>query len=199
MNLIFSKVYDKILVSFKKPIWLILNWLNLFISNVNFVSFPKISGLIMIKNRGEICFGNNININSYRFGNPVGSLDKMILFCSPEAIIHIGNDVSMSRALIFAQKSIIIEDFVMIGGGVQIWDTDFHPINFQDRIINDNSKIKSYPVLLKEGVFIGANSIILKGVTIGEHSVIAAGSVVTKNIPSNEIWGGNPACLIKKI
>jgi acetyltransferase-like isoleucine patch superfamily enzyme len=199
MNLIFSKVYDKILLSFKKPIWLILNWLNFSISNVNFVSFPKISGLIMIKNRGEICLGNNININSYRFGNPVGSLDKMIFFCSSEAIIRIGNDVSMSRVLIFAQKSIIIEDHVMIGGGVQIWDTDFHPINFQDRLINDNTKIKSHPVLLKEGAFIGANSIILKGVTIGEYSVIAAGSIVTKNIPKNEIWGGNPACFIKKI
>jgi acetyltransferase-like isoleucine patch superfamily enzyme len=199
MNLMFSKVYDKILVSFKKPIWLILNWLNFFISNVKFVSFPKISGLIMIKNRGEICLGDNININSYRFGNPVGSLDKMILFCSPEAIINIGNNVSMSRVLIFAQKSIIIEDFVMIGGGVQIWDTDFHSVNFRDRIINDDSKIKSYPILLKEGVFVGANSIILKGVTIGKYSVIAAGSVVTKNIPSNEVWGGNPACFIKNV
>lgn len=43
------------------------------------------------------------------------------------------------------------------------------------------------------GVFIGANSTILPNVNIGEHSIIAAGSVVTKNIPSAEVWGGIPA------
>jgi acetyltransferase-like isoleucine patch superfamily enzyme len=48
-------------------------------------------------------------------------------------------------------------------------------------------------------VFIGARCIILKGVTIGEKSIVAAGSVVTKNIPEGEVWGGNPAKFIKKI
>ncbi|WP_103192495.1 acyltransferase [Formosa algae] len=45
----------------------------------------------------------------------------------------------------------------------------------------------------------GASSIILKGVTIGENSIIGAGSVVTKSVPCNEIWGGNPAKFIRKI
>ena len=48
-------------------------------------------------------------------------------------------------------------------------------------------------------MFIGTSCIIGKGVTIGENSVIAAGSVVVKNVPSNEIWGGNPAKFIRKI
>ena len=42
-------------------------------------------------------------------------------------------------------------------------------------------------------------SIILKGVTIGENSVVGAGSVVTKDIPSGEVWAGNPAKFIRKI
>jgi acetyltransferase-like isoleucine patch superfamily enzyme len=42
-------------------------------------------------------------------------------------------------------------------------------------------------------VFIGGHALILKGVTIGDEAVVAAGSVVTKNVPSGEIWGGNPA------
>ena len=77
----------------------------------------------------------------------------------------------------------------------KIWDTDFHAIEYNDRCKNVN--IKSAPIFIKEGAFIGACSIILKGVTIGKHSVIGAGSVVTKNIPDNEIWGGNPARFIK--
>ena len=39
---------------------------------------------------------------------------------------------------------------------------------------------------------------ILKGVHIGDGAIIAAGSVATKYIPNNEIWGGNPAKFIKK-
>ncbi|MEI3417887.1 MAG: DapH/DapD/GlmU-related protein [Blautia sp.] len=55
------------------------------------------------------------------------------------------------------------------------------------------------PVVIKNGVFIGANSIILKGVTIGEKAIIGAGSVVTRSIPDGEIWAGNPARFIRKI
>lgn len=59
--------------------------------------------------------------------------------------------------------------------------------------------IKSKPILIKEGAFIGAHSIVLKGVTIGKYSVIGAGSVITKDIPDNEVWAGNPARFIKKL
>ncbi|HIS10399.1 MAG TPA: acyltransferase, partial [Candidatus Avibacteroides excrementipullorum] len=48
-------------------------------------------------------------------------------------------------------------------------------------------------------VFIGMNCLILKGVTIGARSIIAAGSVVTKNIPSDCIAAGNPAKVIKHL
>jgi len=57
----------------------------------------------------------------------------------------------------------------------------------------------SKPVTIGDNVFIGMNSIILKGVNIGNNVRIAAGSVVTKSIPANQIWGGNPAAFIKNI
>lgn len=59
--------------------------------------------------------------------------------------------------------------------------------------------IKSEPITLEDNVLIGFNSIILKGVVIEENSVVAAGSVVTKSIPKNSIYGGNPAKFIRKI
>ena len=55
------------------------------------------------------------------------------------------------------------------------------------------------PVAICDNAFIGAKSIILKGVTIGENSVIGAGSVVTKSVPANQIWAGNPAKFIREI
>ena len=48
-------------------------------------------------------------------------------------------------------------------------------------------------------VFIGVNSIILMGRTIGDNVIIGAGSVVANNIPSNEVWGGNPAHFLKTL
>lgn len=52
-------------------------------------------------------------------------------------------------------------------------------------------------VHLKEGAFLGAGTIVCAPVTIGKWSIVGAGSVVTKNIPDYEIWGGNPAHFIK--
>ena len=52
--------------------------------------------------------------------------------------------------------------------------------------------------MFKDNCFIGANTVICNPVTIGANSVVGAGSVVTKDIPDNEIWGGNPAHFIKK-
>lgn len=80
-----------------------------------------------------------------------------------------------------------------------ICDTDFHSIEYAYRIEKPDSHVKTAPIFIGEGAFIGARSIILKGVNIGKHSVIGAGSVVTKNVPDNEIWAGNPARFIREL
>ncbi len=53
------------------------------------------------------------------------------------------------------------------------------------------------PIVVGDDVFIGVRFIIMPGVTIGNRCIIAAGSVVTKNIPDNQVWGGVPAHFIK--
>ena len=112
-------------------------------------------------------------------------------------VLNIGNNVGISNSVITAYKSITIEDDVLIGAGCLITDSDHHPLNYEDRI--NGSEPKSAPILIKEGSFVGANSIILKGVTIGKHSVIGAGSVVTRSVPDGELWAGNPAKFIKRV
>ena len=52
------------------------------------------------------------------------------------------------------------------------------------------------PILIEDDAFIGARSIILKGVTIGKGSIIGAGAVVTRNVPEYSIVAGNPAKVI---
>jgi len=48
-------------------------------------------------------------------------------------------------------------------------------------------------------VFIGAHTVIRQPISIGNDVIIGAGSVLTKDIPSGEIWGGVPAKFIKKV
>lgn len=55
------------------------------------------------------------------------------------------------------------------------------------------------PIIVKNNVYIGVRSIIMPGVEIGNNCIIAAGSVVTKNVPDNNVYGGVPARFIKTI
>lgn len=96
------------------------------------------------------------------------------------------------------KTSIIIEDDVMMGAGVQI-HVNNHKFERTDIPFIDQGYYPDEQVTVKKGSWLGANSILLPGVTIGEYSVIGAGSVVTKSVPSGVVAVGNPAKIIKKI
>lgn len=159
----------------------------------------RVYGKVIVKGSGCISIGSDCLINSSVHADPIGGDGHVILRTDAGAKISIGNDCGLSNCAIVAQKSITIEDKVYIGGGVKIYDTDFHDLQVEARIAENTENIKIKPVIIRKGVFIGAHSIILKGVEIGENSVIGAGSVVTKNIPANEIWAGNPAKKIRDL
>lgn len=174
------------------------NYILLNIFKDKYSHFPKINGRLIRWGSGKLIFGQNILIHSSIKANPVGLSNKTGFYISKSAFISIGNNVGISNSLFSAIQSIVIENNVMIGGGCQIFDNDFHSMLYSERI-GGTDQPKSSPVTIKEGAFIGTSSIILKGVTVGERSVVAAGSVVTKSIPSDEMWGGNPAKYIKNI
>lgn len=117
------------------------------------------------------------------------------------ASLKIGDYVGISSTTILVNNSLEIGNHVNIGGGCFINDSNNHSIDWRDRTDRkqDVLKAKSAPIVICDYVFIGARSMILKGVTIGEKSIIAAGSVVVKDIPANCIAGGNPCKVIKMI
>lgn len=156
-------------------------------------------GRIFIRGTGKITIGDNVKITSCRETNPIGGDIKTILFAKENSVISIGSHTGISNGSIVALNKIQIGKYVFIGGNCKIYDHDFHSLNYEERISENDLGVKSAPVIIKDGAFIGAHSIILKGVTIGEKSIIGAGSVVTKSVPDGEIWAGNPAKFIRRI
>lgn len=147
----------------------------------------------LIKNKGRIELGNNVWLDSY----PDGQLYKMGLFTYLDsALIKIGNNGWLSGAMIHSRNKIIIGDNCMISYGVIIMDNNSHNPSINP-VIRRTGKITDSPVIIGNNVWIGMRSIILKGVHIGDNSIIAAGSVVITDVPSNQLFGGNPAKFIK--
>src|SRR3984893_15602838 len=106
----------------------------------------------------------------------------------------------------FIENDVVIGDRVTIKCGVQLWDG----LRIEDDVfIGPNAtftndafpRSKRQPsrfltTIVKKGASIGANATILPGVTIEENVMVGAGTVVTRNVPRNEVVAGNPARII---
>lgn len=157
----------------------------------------QVCGRLLVGWKVNLTLGDGVIINSgLNTPNPIGNEMLTSFTTAYNGKIVIGNRVGISNTCFYSREGITVEDDVMIGGGCMIFDTDFHPLSFEERVRDEQDKTKSAPVRICRGAFIGARSIIMKGVTVGEHSVVGAGSVVTKSIPPNEVWGGNPAKML---
>lgn len=148
----------------------------------------------------------------FRSGNSQVEIgDESIIHCRfgldrADAVISIGSRTFIGRSNIVAASKVTIGNNVLISWGVNIVDHDSHSMEFQfrqndvkDLLIGKKnwSNIKVAPVVIEDGVWIGFNASILKGVTVGERSIIAAGSLVTKDVPPATLVAGSPAKVIK--
>ena len=112
--------------------------------------------------------GNNCNINA---------------FCFIENDVIIGDNTTL-KCGVYVWDGITLEDNVHIGPAVA-FTNDVYPRSKHD--------FKLARTIIRRGSSIGANATILPGLTVGEYALIGAGSVVTKNVPNNTLWVGNPA------
>ena len=140
----------------------------------------------------KITVGNDCEFLSRKNSNLIGiNRPCSISTTINDAIIEIGNNCGFSGTVIGAFKSIKIGNNVRCGANTLITDSDWH----SDDPRSGNPK----DVLIENNVWLGVNSVVLKGVTIGMNTVIGAESVVTKSIPANVIAAGNPCRVIRSI
>ena len=157
--------------------------------------------IIAISKGGVLNIGKNFVMVNSAISNLIGRTQKCSFYIGENATLKIGDNVGMSATSIVCMQKVTIGNNVRLGGNTVIYDTDFHSLVREERVdeTKDRANVKNAPVVIEDGVFIGAHTTILKGVTIGEDTIVGACSVVTKSIPKNEIWGGNPAKFIRKL
>jgi acetyltransferase-like isoleucine patch superfamily enzyme len=158
------------------------------------------TGAIRVKARaaGSIVIGDHVRLLAHWRSNRVGMSGPVILHTWEGGKIEIGDHSGASAVAISSRAGVKIGKHCNIGGNVRIYDHDFHSLDAEIRrgprgCEDCNRK----PIVIGDDVFIGANSIILKGVTIGDRAVIGAGSVVSRDVPSDCIAAGNPACIVR--
>lgn len=129
--------------------------------------FPWVKYKGFVRVMKHVSFAKNMDI---RLGNNV----QFGQYCDVASNVHFGNNILVAGHVSFVGR----RDHIFDRPGMTMWEGER----------GDNGT-----TVVEDDVWIGAHSVIISGVHIGKGSIIAAGSVLTKDVPPCEIWGGNPA------
>lgn len=138
---------------------------------------------------GDDCFiGHNTHI---RHGSILGNRVTIRTNCLIDPDCRLGNDIK-------------IMPHAIVGGGTTIEDKVYYgPFSLTTNTntigFHRNREADHAPPYIKKGAIIAAGCMIKPGGMVGENSVLGLGSVLTKNIPDNEVWLGNPAKKVKDV
>ena len=148
----------------------------------------------------DVKLGKNVKLAKFinLYGCEIGDDTKIGAFVEVQKQVKVGKNCKISSHT-FICSGVTIHDHCFIGHGV-MFINDLFPMS-----VNPDGSMESeadwqgryVETIIGKGVSIGSNATILGGIHIGGNSLIGAGSVVTKNIPPNEIWAGNPARFFK--
>lgn len=161
----------------------------------------RVFGMPVLQRHREsrIDIGDGVYLRSWSRSNPLMPNHRVVLSTRRAgAVIQIGADCGFTGTTIVADQRVQIGDRVQVGANATIVDTDFHPLTPEDRRA-DMYAGDSAPVTIGDDVFIGMQSIVLKGVTVGAGSVIGAGSVVASDVPPRSVVAGNPARVVRTL
>jgi acetyltransferase-like isoleucine patch superfamily enzyme len=191
----FARVYSR----FKGALYLLLFrcfYKKLYVGkNVVFKNRPH----IFLLNNAIINLADNVEINSSNFGYHINMFAPCKLMADGKnAEIKIGKNTRVHGSCIHAQQKITIGANCLIAANCQIIDSNAHQLSMENSANRINTIDVAKPIIIGDNVWIGAGSIILAGTVIGNGSVISANSVIKGFVPSNCLFGGNPAKILKQ-
>lgn len=154
-------------------------------------------------------FRNELDLG-LKIGNRVKVYTWTTFNVEPNGLLEIGDDSILVGAIFMCADHIKIGKRVIVSYNVTIADSDFHPVNpderMRDAIANapyGNKKQRplliTKPVIIEDDAWIGIGAIILKGIRIGQGARVEAGTIVTSDVPAGATVRGNPARVLKKL
>lgn len=148
----------------------------------------RVSGRLIIRGPGTVVFGDDCFMRG-TWRTPCTPFTH-----SPEAVIEMGDGVMMWCTRLGCAKRIEIGDGADLSDA-RVMDTDHHSVQVGDTP-RRNTSGAAKRVVIGAGAWLGAGSMVLKGVRIGENSIVGAGAVVMKRVPANAVVMGNPARVV---
>ena len=109
-----------------------------------------------------------------------------------DATIEVGAEALINGAMLHAKSAIRIGREARLAFGVRVLDADLHDLDCE-------TPERTAPIQIGDRVWLGADVLVLRGVTIGDDVVVAAGSIVTRDLPSNCLAIGTPAKPVRTI
>jgi acetyltransferase-like isoleucine patch superfamily enzyme len=181
-------------------------WISLLFFRVVYPGFsvgrqPRIWGRfkLMMFAESRVVIGDHLHMVSSPDRSGITLFSRCSFTTYPGAEIRIGNRVGVNGTTISSKKLVQIGDGTMIAPNVIIVDSDFHAQWPPDARLISSTVDTDREVIIGSNVWIGMNSVILKGTTIGDNSIIGASSLVGGDIPANVIAGGNPARVLRAL
>jgi acetyltransferase-like isoleucine patch superfamily enzyme len=149
----------------------------------------RVVGRLDIRGPGTVIFGDYCGV--------ISSFIQVttVWTHSPEAVINIGDRTLITGARFGCANRIDVGEFVSLSDA-RIMDTDFHSIEASDGDHRAKTPGRSKPIRICSHSWLGAGSMVLKGVTIGENAVVGAGAVVATSVPAYAVVFGNPARIV---
>ena len=147
----------------------------------------------------DVKLGKNVKLSKFinLYGCSVGENSKIGAFVEIQKNAAIGKNCKISSHS-FICEGVTVEDNVFVGHNVTFTNDIYPCATTSQGTLQTDEDWNCTPTLVKCGASIGSSVTLLCGITVGENSIVGAGSVVTKDVPSNTVVAGNPAKILRK-
>jgi acetyltransferase-like isoleucine patch superfamily enzyme len=148
----------------------------------------------------DVKLGQGVTLSKFinLYGCQIGDDTKIGAFVEIQKNASVGQRCKISSHT-FVCEGVIIEDNVFIGHSVTFINDSYPRATAQDGKLQSEKDWHVEKTVVKRGASIGSGATILSKVVIGENAIVGAGSVVTRDVPSNTIVAGNPARILRSV
>ena len=148
----------------------------------------------------NVKLGKDVKLSKFinMYGCEVGDETKIGAFVEIQKNASVGRRCKISSHT-FVCEGVEIQDNVFIGHSVTFINDSYPRSTTSEGELQTETDWKVEKTVVCKGASIGSGSTILSNVTIGENAIVGAGSVVTKDVPANAIFAGNPAKFLRFI